>query len=109
MLQAGERRTRAVQTIARLEQRLIVGAPVITDQHAKRRKMARQRIEQARLFSVVAHEELAHSKTFGCDAADAHQKSAGAGAACEPRGFGIEKGPLFGRRGAHRPAGDDIE
>jgi len=34
-------------------------------------------------------------EAFGGDAPHAHQKRAGAGAACEPGGFRVEKGPLL--------------
>ena len=63
-----------------------------------------QRVQQAGLLAVIAHEELAHAKAFRRDAADADQKRARAGAAGEAGGLGVEKRPLGGRRFGHRPA-----
>src|SRR5258706_1487227 len=109
MLHARERRAGAIQAIQRLEQRMIESTAVIRDQHAKLRQMPCERIELAGLLAVVAHEKLTHTKAFRCDAADADEKRAGAGAARKACGFGVEKSPLLGRRVRHCTRGDRFE
>ena len=64
MLHPRERRARAIQAIARFEQRLIEGAAVIGDQHAERLEMPRERVQQAGFLAIIAHEKLADAETF---------------------------------------------
>src|SRR5262249_43574721 len=52
--------------------------------------------ELAGFLGVVAHEELAHTKTVSGHASDADQKRARACAAREAGGFRVQKRPFFG-------------
>ncbi len=94
MIERRERRASAIQPIARFEQRLIVGAAVVGDQHAKRRQVARKRVQKAGLFAVIAHEKLADMETFMRDSAHAHQERAGACAAGQACRLSVEKRPF---------------
>ncbi len=77
MIQFDKRRLRAIHPVARFEQRLIEGAAVVSDHHAKLRQMRGDRVQRAGLFAIVAHEKLAHAKSLRRDAAHPDQKRAG--------------------------------
>ncbi len=107
--ETAEGRPRPVQTVAGFKQRLIEGAPVVGDEHAKGFQVLCQAGEQAGLLAVIAHQKLPHTKAIRRDAAHAHQKRAGAGAAGQAGGFGIEKRPLPRGNIANRAMGQRFE
>ena len=86
--------------IAGFEQRLVVGLAVVGDQDVElRSRCSVSDAEQAGFLAEIAHEELAHAKALGRDAAHADQKCVGAGAAGEAGGLGVEKRPARGGAG----------
>ena len=87
---------------AGLQQRLVVGLAVVSDEHVELRQVLGQPPEQGSLFAVIAHEELAQAETGWLDGADADQESVGSGAARQARGLGIQEGPPRGRRAGDR-------
>ena len=60
MLHRGEGRTRAIHAVAGLEQRLIVGLAVVGDQNIEGLQIRRQTLQEAGLFTELAHEKLAY-------------------------------------------------
>ena len=58
MLHCGERRPRPGHAVARFQQRLIVGPPVVCDQRVELAEVLGKAVQQARFLALLAHEEL---------------------------------------------------
>jgi hypothetical protein len=97
MLHASEGMARAGHGVSRLEQRLVKGSAVVSNQHVEAGEIRGERVQQGGFLAVVPHEELADAETFPIDTADANQKCVSAGAPGQTGGLGIEKGPGGGR------------
>src|SRR5580700_8089937 len=83
---------------AGLEQRLIVGLAIVSDQHIELRQVLGEPAQQRSFLAMVAHEKLPQPETGRLDAAHADQKRVGPRAAGEPGSLRIQEGPLGGMR-----------
>ena len=96
MRQPFKRRTRALEPVARLEQRDVEALAVVGHQDFHVTQGLIKRGQGAGLLGKIAHEKLPHMKAVRADAAHADHERAGAGAAGQACSFGVEKRPALG-------------
>ena len=109
MRQRAEGRPLPDHAETRLEQRLIEGSAVVSDQHFELLQVLGERAQQAGLFAEVAHKELPHAETLRRNASHADQKRIGARSSRQASGFGIQEAPFRGRDVADFAVGNGIQ
>ena len=79
--------------ITRLKQRLIVALPVVCDQDIEVIQMCLERRQNASLFGILTHEELANFESLLSDPANTNQKSVRASSSGQACGFRVQECP----------------
>src|SRR5689334_21757937 len=109
MLEPAERRPLSDHAKARLQQRLIVSAAIVSDQHLELLQMLLQRAELAGLFTKFTHEELPDAKSLRRDAAHSDQKLVGSRSSRETGCLGVVEAPFRGRHATYQTIGNGVE
>src|SRR5579864_4786656 len=100
VFQRAEGRPLADHPEARFQQRLIVGAAIVGNQHFELFQVLMKSTQLTSLLPELAHEKLPDAKALRRDAAHSDQKSVCSRASRQACSFRIEKTPFGGRNTA---------